>query len=255
MTAPLTEPTSDTIAPCLSAGAMARPIASLAPTGAHRMTQSALLTARAKSSVTTSPSPRAFARSKTAMDVSARTMRRAAWRWRAARAIDEPISPIPIIASSSKIGSARGAPTRSITFASHELGERSNHALVGFLAADRQTQGPRQAIRSDHPKNESPRAEERIRVRGGPARFLREGQQQKISDAWRDPDSQFRDRLGEPRKPKGVVRDCSIDMRRVFEARDACRLRRPIQVERSADTVQRINDMRRSVAPANAQAG
>ena len=41
MTAPLTEPTSDTIAPCWSAGAMARPIASLAPTGAQRMTQSA----------------------------------------------------------------------------------------------------------------------------------------------------------------------------------------------------------------------
>ena len=56
MTAPLTEPTSETIAPCLSAGAMARPIASLAPTGAQRMTQSALRTARARSSVTTSPS-------------------------------------------------------------------------------------------------------------------------------------------------------------------------------------------------------
>ena len=39
MTAPLTEPTSETIAPCLSAGAMARPIASLAPTGAQRITQ------------------------------------------------------------------------------------------------------------------------------------------------------------------------------------------------------------------------
>ena len=48
MTAPLTEPTSDTIAPGRSAGAMARPIASLAPSGraeddaigvAHRASQ------------------------------------------------------------------------------------------------------------------------------------------------------------------------------------------------------------------------
>src|ERR1700734_3790165 len=254
MTAPLTEPTSDTIAPCLSAGAMARPIASLAPTGAHRMTQSALPTARAKSSVTTSPSPRAFARSKTSKDESARTMRRAAWRWRAARAIDEPISPTPIIASSSKIGSARGAPSRSITFASHELGERGDHACVGLLAANREAQRLRQAIGRDGAKNESPRAQERICVRGGPARFLREGHQKKISDTWRDPDPQLGDRLGQPRKPERIVRDCALNMRRVLNARDACRLGGPIQIEGSADTVQRLDDMRRSIAPANPQA-
>src|ERR1700729_4607867 len=224
MTAPLTEPTSDTIAPCWSAGAMARPIVSLAPTGAHRMTQSAVTTARARSSVTTSPNPSAFARSKTAMDESARMMRRAACRWRAARAIDEPISPPPIIVSSSKIGSARGAPSRSITFASHKLGERRNHAFIGLLAPDRHAQGVRQTIGGDGAKNESARAQERICVRGGPARFLREGQQKKISDAWRDLDPQLGDRLGEPGKPERIVRNCALNMRRVLHARDACRI-------------------------------
>src|SRR5208282_6241176 len=51
ITAPLTEPTSDTIAPSLKYDAIARPMHSLAPTGAQRMTQSALLTALAKSLV------------------------------------------------------------------------------------------------------------------------------------------------------------------------------------------------------------
>src|SRR3984957_13642979 len=255
MTAPLTEPTSDTMAPCFSAGAMARASASLAPTGAQRMTQSAVATARARSSVTRSPSPKAFARSKTEMDESARTIRRAARRWRAARAIDEPISPPPIIASSSKIGSARGAPSRSITFASHELAERRDHASVGLLAADRQAQGVRQSIGRDGAKNESPRAQERICVRGGPARFLREGQQKKISNARRDADPELGDRLGQPGKPERIVRDCALDMRRVLNARDACRLGGPIQIKGSADTVQRLDDVRRSIAPANAQAG
>src|ERR1700722_1541938 len=254
MTAPLTEPTSDTMAPCFSAGAMARAIASLAPTGAQRMTQSAVATARARSSVTRSPSPKAFARSKTEMDESARTIRRAARRWRAARAIDEPISPTPTIASSSKTGSARGAPSRSITFASHELAKGRDHAFIGLLAADRQAQGVRQAIGRDCAKNESARAYERICVRGGPAEFLREGQQQKIPDARRNPDPQLGDRLGQPGKPERIVRDCALDMRRVFEARDACRLRGPVQIERSTDTVESINDVRRSIAPANAQA-
>src|ERR1700722_12269569 len=255
MTAPLTEPTSETMVPCLSAGAIARPIESLAPTGAQRTTQSARAAARARSSVTRSPSPSAFARSKTSMDEAARTMRRAAWRWRAARAIDDPIRPPPIIASSSKIGSARGAPSRSVTFASHELGERGDHTCVGLLAANREAQRLRQAIRRDGAKNESPRAQERICVRGGPARFLREGQQKKISNARRDADPELGDRLGQPGKPERIVRDCALDMRRVLNARDACRLGGPIQIKGSADTVQRLDDVRRSIAPANAQAG
>ena len=148
----------------------ARPTASYAPTGTQRMTQSAPPTARARSSVdrrrqAPAPSP---ARA-TPTEWSARTMRRAALRRRAARAIDEPISPTPMIASSSKIGSASGAPSRSTTFAPHELGKRRDHAPVGLLAADRQPQRVRQAIGRDRPEDEAARAEERVRVRGGPA--------------------------------------------------------------------------------------
>jgi hypothetical protein len=42
-------------------------------------------------------------------------MRRAAFRRRTPLVIDEPINPTPIIAISSKIGSANGGPSRSIT--------------------------------------------------------------------------------------------------------------------------------------------
>ena len=45
ITAPLTDPTSETIAPGFNAGAMARPIASLAPTGAQSITQIGVATA------------------------------------------------------------------------------------------------------------------------------------------------------------------------------------------------------------------
>ena len=99
-------------------------------------------------------------------------MRRAAFRLRAARAIDEPISPTPTIASSSKIGSTSGAPSRSITFAPHEFDKRRDHAPVGLLAADRQPQRLRQTIGRDRPEDEATGAQKRVRIGGGPARIF-----------------------------------------------------------------------------------
>src|ERR1700735_2432044 len=108
-------------------------------------------------------------------------MRRAAWRRRAARAIDEPISPAPMIASSSKIGSASGSPSRSITFASHKLGERGDDASVSLFATNSQTQGFWKPISRDCAKNESARAQKGVCVRGGPIGLLWKGQQQQIA--------------------------------------------------------------------------
>ena len=142
-------------------------------------------------------------------------MRRAAWRWRAARAIDEPISPTPMIASSSKIGSASGAPSRSTTFASHELGQRSDDAPVGLFAPDRQPQQIRKAIGRDRPKDKPARAQKGVRVRGGPARLPREGQKQEVSDARRHLDPKLGDLLGEPGQPARIMRDRAFDMRGV----------------------------------------
>ena len=131
---------------------MARPIASLAPTGAQRMTQSALRDRLGQIVGDDVAEPERLGALQHSDRSSARTMRRAAWRWRAARAIDEPISPTPMIASSSKIGSASGGPSRSTTLASHELGQRRDDAPVGLLAADRQPQAVRQGRRPRPPE-------------------------------------------------------------------------------------------------------
>src|SRR5271155_4064325 len=203
------------------------------------MAQSAPLTARARSSVTTSPSPSAFARLRTPTEWSARTMRRAALRRRAARGIGEPIAPTPTIVSPWKIGSASGAPSRSTTFAPHEFCQRRDYAPVGLLAADRKPQRIRQPIGRDRPKDEAPGAQERVSIRCGPAGFFREGQEQEIPDARRHLDPELCDRLGEPRQPARIVRDSAFDMGDVLQAGDACGLRCAIQIEWPADAVQR----------------
>ena len=56
-----------------------------------------------------------MARTRAGADESAMAMKRAALVRRAARAIDEPISPTPMMAIRSKIGWASGAPSFSVT--------------------------------------------------------------------------------------------------------------------------------------------
>ena len=115
----LTEPTSDTIAPGFSAGAIARPISPFAPTGAHRMTQSASRTASARSRrVDVAQTESLGAGQSASGEASATTIRRAAFCLRMARASDEPISPMPMIARSPNTGSSSGGPSRSAMTAS-----------------------------------------------------------------------------------------------------------------------------------------
>jgi len=66
-------------------------------------------------------------------------MRPAAFRNRAPRAIDEPMSPTPMIANSSNIGLSSGGLSRSVTFGMYELGQRGDDAAVGLFAPNRQT--------------------------------------------------------------------------------------------------------------------
>ena len=74
------------------------------------------------------------------------TMRLAALLHWAARAKDEPISPTPMIANSSNIGSASCGLRRSITSGLHELGQRGHNAAVGLFVPDSQTQTIRQPV-------------------------------------------------------------------------------------------------------------
>ena len=90
---------------------------------------------------------------------SAMAMTRAAFLRRAARAIDEPISPMPMIATRSKIGAASGGPERSAHRppARHEIRQRGDDAAIGLFAADRHAQAVRQAVGATA-RNTKPRA-------------------------------------------------------------------------------------------------
>ena len=114
ITAPLTEPTSETIAPAFSAGATSRASASLAPTGTQKITRSAPAAASAEEAVILSPSPSAAARSSASREQSAITICFATALRRAARAIDEPMRPTPMIAirSNSGVGERGPEPVR-----------------------------------------------------------------------------------------------------------------------------------------------
>ena len=109
----LTEPTSDTMEPGLSPAFMASATAPHAPTGTHRMTRSASLTPVAGSEVVSSAMPSSRTRASVPSSRSTATMVRARLRCLAARAMDEPINPMPIRATRSKSGIARGGPRRS----------------------------------------------------------------------------------------------------------------------------------------------
>src|SRR2546430_9464514 len=110
-TAPLTEPTSETIAPRLRWGAISSATAPQAPTGMHRMTRSVLSTAFALLSTTESAMPSSLTRARVLAERAVVTISSANPCSRAARAIEPPISPKPISATLLNGGAAfTGAP-------------------------------------------------------------------------------------------------------------------------------------------------
>ena len=122
-TAPLTEPTSETMAPGFSAGAIS---AATAPAGADRHAEDDEVGARARprprSSVTTSARPSSRARARTASAASVTTTVVASPVARGPpRAIDEPIRPMPIErdaledAAAASAGAARTRPSAATT--------------------------------------------------------------------------------------------------------------------------------------------
>ena len=113
-TAPLTEPTSETIAPGLRRARSARRSRRWRRPGCRGSRNRRSATARAIRRDDVAKAS-ALARSSTPSERSARTIAAPRAARRAARAIDEPISPTPMIASRSKIGSASGSWSRSAT--------------------------------------------------------------------------------------------------------------------------------------------
>ena len=104
--APLTEPTSETIAPAFRNGAISCATGPQAPTGMQRITRSASLTASALVSSTRSTMPSSVTRARVFSERAVVTISLASPWARAARAIEPPIRPKPISATRRKIGAA-----------------------------------------------------------------------------------------------------------------------------------------------------
>ena len=103
-TAPLTEPTSDTTAPGARCGPISAATVPHAPTGIETMTRSAPSAAAALVSTTWSARPSSAIRRRVAAERAVAMMDPAAPCARAARAMEEPIRPIPISATRLKTG-------------------------------------------------------------------------------------------------------------------------------------------------------
>src|SRR6476469_319975 len=255
MTPLFTEPTSERIAPALRCGAAARAASLIAPTGTQRMTRSAPATASA-ALLTMSPMRSSPARLRTSASASKPAISLARFCRRATCAIEEPIRPKPISAILSKRGVARAGPSRSGTLllpGGHKFGERVDDKPVRLFRADRHAQTVGQSVHADGAQDEPARGEETVGIRRRAAGRLREPDQHEIGDAWHNLESELGDFLGEPGQPFRIMRDRFFDMRDVVDGRNTRFDGRRVDIERPADAVYGVTDMRRRVAPADAQ--
>src|SRR5580704_4832421 len=230
--APLTEPTSDTIAPGLSCGAISLAIAPQAPTGAQTMTRSAPATAAALVSTTWSASPSSATRRRVAADRALATISRTAPCARAARAIDEPIRPTPIKAR--RLKSTADSVTGSRRFCQKFL-ERRDDKPVCFFGADSHAQCVRQFVGRGLTQDEPAFGEERVRVLGGAALLSRKMDQHEIGDARRHLQPELADLGRQPIEPARIVLARALLVLHVFDGGDAGGNRRPGDVEWAAN--------------------
>ena len=155
-----------------------------APTGMQTMTRSAPSTAAALVSTTWSAMPSSATRLRVAAERAVATIERTALCARAARAIEEPISPTPISARrfEERLGRRAGHPACPMKSAS-----ACDHEPVGLLAADGHAQRVRQLVGADLRAGSSPRLrEERVGLLGGAALGLGKVDQDEIRHARRD---------------------------------------------------------------------
>ena len=109
-TEPLTEPTSETVAPALRCGPISAATAPHAPTGMQTITRSAPFAASALVATTLSAMPSSTTRLRVASERAVATISFTTPCSRAARAIEEPIRPTPISARRSNNGFVISAP-------------------------------------------------------------------------------------------------------------------------------------------------
>src|SRR5580692_9766469 len=201
-TAPLTEPTSDRMAPGLRWEPISRATAPNAPIGTQRITRSAPATAAAAVSTTLSTMPNCSMRCRVGSARDVATMVSTTPRERAARAIDEPIRPTPISAKRLKSGAGLVTASRRL---GQKFPQRGHDKPVRLLGADGHAQRIRQLIGRRLPQNEPSCREKGVRILGGSAFGLGKMNQHEIGDARRHFEAELADFLRQPVEPTRVV--------------------------------------------------
>src|SRR3984957_5178913 len=263
-TAPLPEPTSETVAPRIRCGPISAATSPQAPTGTHTITRSAPATAAALSSATRSASPSSATRRRVAAERAVATISRTVPCARAAWAIDEPIRPTPIKARRLYNGAGRltlnslygwlRAPLTFPSFAQKFL-QRGAHEPVRFFGADTHSQRIRELVAADLTQNESARGEERVGVLGGASPCLREMDEQEIGDARGHLEPELFEFLRQPSEPAIVVLTRALLVCVIFDRCDAGSDRGRTDVERTAYAVNGGNDVGRTKHPTQTQGG
>src|SRR5208282_2365600 len=246
-TAPLTEPTSETVAPRARCGPISSATAPQAPTGTQTMTRSAPATAAALLSTTWSASPSSATRRRVSAERAVATISRTTPCARAARAIEEPIKPTPIKAR--RLNSGADFVTASCRFR-QELSERGDDEVVRLLLADAHAQRVRQLVGAELAQDEPARGEEGVCVLGGASLAIGEMDQQKIGDARRYLEAEFADLPREPGEPARVVLARALLVRVILDRRDAGGDRRRVDVERAANAIDGGDDVGGAEHPA-----
>src|SRR5262249_34006387 len=151
---------------------------------------------------------------RTPAEESAATISRASPFRRQTRAMDEPISPMPMSATRLNKGSGSGAPRPSGTrgtFDDCEIFEACYDKRVGLLESDRKPQALRQPIGGNGAQDQSSLRKKLIcRHR---LRLIAKMQQEKIARAWRDLDPERVNFLFEPGEPSRVMGNRLCQMR------------------------------------------
>ncbi len=137
--------------------------------------------------------------------------------------------------------------------AADELGECSDREAVGLLGAHGHAQRIRQLVALHLAQDQAALDEERVGIGGSAAFRLREMDQHEVGDARRHLEAELADLGGQPDEPLVIVGARPLDMRGIGDRGDAGGARRGVDVERTANAVDRIDEVLGPVKPAEPQ--
>src|SRR5262249_32620436 len=111
----------------------------------------------------------------------------------------------------------------------------------------------RKLVGADLAQNEPALGEEGIRLFRRFAFGFGKVDQNEIRRAWRHSETELPDLLGQPGEPTGIVRAGAVDVGGVANGGDACGNRGRVDVEWSADAIDRVDGVCGTIHPAQAE--